>query len=170
MLPGRGYSPVAPLLYYATMLLVDRGWTVRQIHWDQGDTMGFGAAAEQARRELDAVSAPVHLVVAKSLGTVALPDAVERALPGVWLTPILTNPRIAAAARGLSAPSLLVGGTADPAWDGNVAHASAAEVLEVIGADHGLGFGSSVDPSLDALRLVTHRIASFVDALSATRG
>ncbi len=159
---------MAPLLYYATMLLVDRGWTVRPIHWDHGDRTSIEAATEQARRELDAVSAPVHLVVAKSLGTVALPDAVERGLPGVWLTPILTDPRIAAAVGGLSAPSLLVGGTADPAWDGDLAHASAAHVLEVIGADHGLDFGSSVDPSLDALRLVIDRIASFVNALPAT--
>ena len=29
------------------------------------------------------------LVVAKSLGTLALPWAVERGLPGVWLTPLL---------------------------------------------------------------------------------
>jgi hypothetical protein len=60
--------------------------------------------------------------------------------------------------------------TADRAWDGDVAHASAAQVLEVTGADHGLGFGSSVDPSLEALWLDTHRIASFVDALATTRG
>ena len=29
------------------------------------------------------------LIVAKSLGTPALPWAVERGLPGVWLTPLL---------------------------------------------------------------------------------
>lgn len=170
VLPGQGYSPDAPLLYYTAMLLIERGWTVRQTHWDQGYHVSVEAATEQARREFDLVSAPLHLVVAKSLGTFALRDAAERGLPGVWLTPILTDPRIASAVRRLSAPSLLVGGTADPRWDGNVAHGSAAEVLEVIGADHGLNVGSSVGPSLDALRLVTDRIASFIDELSATRG
>ncbi|MHB8184592.1 MAG: hypothetical protein ACYDDU_00645 [Dermatophilaceae bacterium] len=39
-----------------------------------------------------------------------LPLAVERGLPGVWLTPILTEASIATAVRDLSAPSLLVGG------------------------------------------------------------
>jgi hypothetical protein len=165
VLPGRGYSPAAPLLHYVTMLLMERGWTVRQVWWDEGDKTSVEAAVARARRELDAVTAPVHLVVAKSLGTMALPDAAERGLPGVWLTPILNDPKIAAALRRLSVPALLVGGTADPLWDSDVAHAGSVEVLEVVGADHSLEFGGAVIPAIAALRLVMERMASFVDNL-----
>lgn len=165
MLPGRGYSPAAPLLHYATMLLVERGWTVHQVWWDEAAQTSVEDAVERARHELDAVTAPVHLVIAKSLGTMVLPDAAERGLPGVWLTPILNDPRMAAALLQLSAPTLLIGGTADPLWDSDVAAASSAEVLEVAGADHGLEFGGAVAPAIAALRLVMERMASFVDNL-----
>src|SRR5450759_600262 len=113
---GPGVLAGGSLLHYATMLLMERGWTVRQVWWDEGDKTSVEAAVARARRELDAVTAQVHLVVAKSLGTMALPDAAERGLPGVWLTPILNDPKIAAALRRLSVPALLVGGTADPLW------------------------------------------------------
>jgi predicted alpha/beta-hydrolase family hydrolase len=101
-------------------------------------------------------------VVAKSLGTLALPLAVARALPGVWLTPILTEASIATAVRNLSAPSLLVGGTKDRLWDAEVARQSAADVLELEGANHALEFGESVEPSLATLQQVVARVATFV--------
>ena len=170
MLPGLRYSPSAPLLHYATMLLVERGWTVRHLVWDDGDQTTVAAAVEQARLALDAVNAPLHLVVAKSLGTFALPYAVERGLPGVWFTPILTDSRIAAAVRRLWAPSLLIGGTVDPSWDRDVALVASGEVLEVAGADHSLELGASLERSLDALRLVMGRMGSFVDAMPTTFG
>ncbi len=72
---------------------------------------------------------------------------------------------MAAALLQLSAPTLLIGGTADPLWDSNVAAASSAEVLEVAGADHSLEFGGAVAPAIAALRLVMERMASFVDNL-----
>ena len=163
--PGLGYTPTHPLLYYCRMLLLDRGWTVREVWWVDGDKTDPEAALAQATRELDAVSAGLHLVVAKSLGTFALPLAVDRVLPGVWLTPILTEASIATAVRDLSAPSLLVGGTKDRLWDAEVARQSAADVLELEGANHSLEFGHSVEPSLAVLAQVVGRIASFVDQL-----
>jgi len=99
------------------MLLKKRGWTVHQVWWDEAAKTSVEAALTRARHQLDAVTAPVHLVIAKSLGTMVLPDAAKRGLPGVWLTPILNDPRMAAALLQLSAPTLLIGGTADPLWD-----------------------------------------------------
>jgi hypothetical protein len=163
--PGRGYTPDRSLLYYCRMLLLDRGWTVREIWWADGDKTSSEAALAQAREELDAVSSGLHLVVAKSLGSFTLPLAVERSLPGVWLTPILTESLIATAARDLSAPSLLVGGTKDRLWDGAVARQSAADVLELDGANHSLELGESVGPSLAALQQVVGRVTTFVDRL-----
>ena len=163
--PGRGYTPDRSLLYYCRMLLLDRGWTVREVWWADGDKTDSEAALAQATEELDAVSSGLHLVVAKSLGSFALPLAVERGLPGVWLTPILTEALIATAVRDLSAPSLLVGGTKDRLWDGEVARKSAADVLELDGANHSLELGESVGPSLAALQQVVGRVATFVDQL-----
>jgi pimeloyl-ACP methyl ester carboxylesterase len=163
VLPGKGYSPAAPLLHYATMLLRDRGWTVRQLWWDKTEMSTEEAAVARARRELDAVTAPVHLVVAKSLGTLALPIAAEMGLPGVWLTPILTDPGVAAALSRIEVPALLIGGTADPFWVSDVARGERLQVLEIAGADHGLEFGGAVLPAIAALRKVTEAMASFVD-------
>ena len=83
----------------------------------------------------------------------------------LWLTPILTEASIATAVRNLSTPSLLVGGTKDPLWDAEVARQSAADVLELEGANHSLEFGESHEPSLAALRQVVARVATFVDQL-----
>lgn len=138
---------------------------MHQVWWDEAAKTSVEAAVTRGRHQLDAVTAPVHLVIARSVGTMVLPDAAERGLPGVWLTPILNGPRMAAALLQLSAPTLLIGGTADPLWDSNVAAASSAEVLEVAGADHSLEFGGAVAPAIAALRLVMERMASFVDNL-----
>jgi len=86
---------------------------VHQVWWDEAAKTSVEAAVTRGRHQLDAVTAPVHLVIAKSVGTMVLPDAAERGLPGVWLTPILNGPRMAAALLQLSAPTLLIGGTAD---------------------------------------------------------
>ena len=165
ILPGKGYTASAPLLYYATMLLTARGWTVRQVSWSGVDRIGPEEAAAQARHELDAVSAPLHLVVAKSLGTFSLPDAMERHLPGVWLTPILTEPTIAAALSTIAAPTLLVGGTADPYWVSDVARRSGADDLEIPEGDHSLEVGSAIEPALAVVRLVMDRMSSFLDSI-----
>jgi hypothetical protein len=59
MLPGRGYSPAAPLLHYATMLLVERGWTVHQVWCYEAAKTSVEAAVARARHQLDAVGAEV---------------------------------------------------------------------------------------------------------------
>lgn len=56
------------------------------------------------------------LVVGKSLGTLALPWAVENGLPGAWLTPLLQDAAVVTAVQEAQQPTLLVGGTADPHW------------------------------------------------------
>jgi hypothetical protein len=165
VLPGLGYSPVAPLLFNATALLIERGWTVQQVWWEDAERTSADAALGQARRALDAVTAPLHLVIAKSLGTFAMPIAAERGLPGVWLTPILTDASNAAAVPRLSAHSLLVGGTTDRTWDADVAREGPGSILELAGADHSLQIATSVGESVEALRAVTRRMAHFIDEL-----
>jgi len=54
----------------------------------------------------------------------------------VWLTPVLTNPEIATALVNGHTAGLLVGGTADALWDGEVATRSGLDVLQIDDADH----------------------------------
>ncbi len=103
-------------------------------------------------------------MIAKSLSTLALPAAQDRGLAGVWLTPLCDTPEIRDAV--ITAPALLVGGTADPTWDSQVAAAlDGAEVLEIPGADHSLQVPGGPDASLDVLRQVTARVGEFAAGL-----
>lgn len=64
--------------------------------------------------------------------------AAERNLPGIWHTPLLSDPQCVAALRRSCAPRLLIGGTADPHWNGKLARAITPYVLEIPEADHGM--------------------------------
>lgn len=108
---------------------------------------------ERAADELEAraPAAGRTLVLAKSLGTCAADWASRRGYPGIWLTPLLTEARVRGALSRQTAGGLLVGGTADPAWDGAAAHATGLDVVEVPGADHALHVGTDWRASLTAL-------------------
>jgi hypothetical protein len=166
LLPGRGYGPQAPLLYYARLLLRSRGFTVRTVDWervpglDPDDHRAVAAAAAEA-------TAGADLVVGKSLGSLALPAAAERGLPGIWLTPLLGVEELRRAAARAAASTLLIGGTADPYWDGAAAAATGAAVFEVPGADHSLERPGDLDGTLAVLAAVLERIGAQLDALAA---
>jgi hypothetical protein len=163
VLPGHGYTGDAPLLHFTRLLLRTRGWSVRTVRW-----VTPPAPAQllgPARNLLDAGPARRHLVVAKSLSTWLLPSAVERGLPGVWLTPLLREAQVLRAAGAAVAPTLLVGGSLDPTWDPDAAAASGQRTLEVAGADHSLEVAGDVAASLDALWQVVTGIADFLEAL-----
>ncbi len=77
VLPGSGYCPAHPSLELGRQSLLQHGWTVQQVWWDQprdlqdDDDIGVGAR-QQATAVLDAeVDAERLLVPAKSLGTLA---------------------------------------------------------------------------------------------------
>jgi hypothetical protein len=62
----------------------------------------------------------------------------DRGLAAVWFTPLLTDEPTVAALRRAMGPPLLVGGTADPYWDGRTARSLTADVVEIDGADHAM--------------------------------
>ena len=175
ILPGQGYSAQAPLLSYAASALADAEWTVRSFAWSRPSD-GRGEAAEIYSRVVrDAVEgAPSarHLVIGKSLGTLALPLAVELGLPGVWLTPLLSENGTAQvraatlALAGHDAPrALLVGGTKDVLWDAEVAQGSGADVVEVPGANHSMEIPGDWRRSLEILGQVTSAVERFASDL-----
>jgi hypothetical protein len=171
LLPGRGYGPQAPLLYYARMLLRSRGWAVRTVDWEKvpGLEPSDQAAVVAFAGELLATADPARdLVVGKSLGSLALPVAAARGVPGIWLTPLLGVEDVRRAAARAAASTLLIGGTADPFWDGAAAAATGAAVMEVPGADHSLERPGDLTGTLEVLTAVLSRIDARLSELAST--
>jgi hypothetical protein len=142
LLPGRMGGIATPLLHWPAALLTQMGWSVLGISWDE-NRLSREAAASQVRRCADAAldqapSARPVLVVAKSLGTLALPWAVENRLSGAWLTPLLKDTAVATAVQEAQQLTLLVGGTGDPHWQPPAATGPGTDLLELPDADHGL--------------------------------
>jgi len=141
LLPGRMFRAATPLLHWPATLLTPYGWSALHVEWGK-DGLTHGEASH-VRRCADAAldraarDRPV-LVVAKSLGTLALPWAVENGLPGVWLTPLLRDRTVMTAVEEAQQPTLLVGGTADPHWHIPATTGPGISIIELPGADHGL--------------------------------
>lgn len=164
VLPGRGYTPARPLLHFARRVLERQGWTVREVWWQPPMLPDYDRwVRQQAVTALDGVP-PASLLIGKSLGTLAAPVAAERELPAVWLTPLLSNPRVVEAIGRSTAATLLVGGTGDVLWDSALAHRSGHQVFEAVDADHSM---ETEDPlhSADILRRYTARITEFLAGL-----
>lgn len=174
VLPGRAYSPSAPLLEFARLALLQHGYAVQQVWWDAAARpSGIDPDAwvrEQAAAALAVENHPPRtvIVVGKSLGTRAAAYAAELALDAIWLTPLLVEPAIVAGFRANPARQLLVGGAADEFWDGETAAGLArerCEVMEVPDADHSLCVPGDVMRSAAIHAEVTRRVESFLSAL-----
>jgi hypothetical protein len=169
VIPGMGYSPARPLLHFATAALLQHGWTVQELWWRVPDDLGrlplAGRAswvAEQVGHAVDAEGGACRLLVGKSLGTFAAALAADRSLPAVWLTPLLTLAEVAEPLRRAAAPALLVGGTRDDLWDGQVAAGLPHEVLEIPAADHSLEMDGDVVGSAAVLGRVVAAVDGFI--------
>jgi hypothetical protein len=147
VLPGAMLGGM-PVVAFAIAPLTARGWRVVQL-WDTWDRKTDPVAWATARTEAAlAYAGATRLVVAKSITSLAAGVAADRALPAVWLTPLVLEAACADGLRARSARALAIGGSADPAWDGPLAR----------GADHGLA-------RLDDLRRVVDAVGAFADAL-----
>ena len=144
ILPGAGYTVQAPLLHWPMLALAEAGWDVWSIDWHadvddaaRQDMRGFVESALATAEA--ALPAPPELVLAKSLGTFALPHFAQQDVRGVWLTPILSDPGVAdALARVSPERHLAVGGTADPSWRPDLVGATSARLVSVEAANHSL--------------------------------
>ncbi|MFD2082381.1 alpha/beta fold hydrolase [Actinopolymorpha cephalotaxi] len=169
VLPGARYTPAHPLLYFTRGVLHAHGWTVQEVWWEPPALSDRAAVSgwvcDQATAALDREKAERLLLVGKSLGTFAAPVAVERDLPAIWLTPLCGERYVTGALTTATAPTLLVGGTGDPTWNGDLARSTKAEVLEIPGADHGLETEHDPVNSADILRQVVGTVDGFVARL-----
>ena len=169
ILPGAGYSIQAPLLWFARVVLSAAGRRVIAVddrYSREGDPKVWVEARATAALEYLGDQRPI--IVGKSISTLATPLVAERHLPGIWLTPLLhlDDSPVIAGLRARGAPALLVGGTADPSWDGQLARSfSGVDVLEIPDVDHSLQIAGDPDRSLDALRTVVGAVRRFVEGL-----
>jgi hypothetical protein len=169
LLPGRMYGTSAPLLMYAGDVAERRGLTVHRLDW-QGEAPDPSSpevmpwVEAQVAPRLDEIGgAPV--LIGKSLGTQAAGLAAERSLPAVWLTPLLVLSWVVDALTRTTAPFLLIGGTADLAWDEGVAQRLTPHVLSVPDADHGMYIPGPLTGSVAVLGDVVVAIDDFLSEL-----
>ena len=152
LLPGTGYTARAPLLYWSAVVLCEQGWRVQAVEWDMlslADDPSQAHVEREVQQAREAAGGHIDLVVAKSFGTLSLPWAVANAVPGVWLTPVLTEAVILDALAQASAAHLAVGGSRDPLWTPAMTMQTEALVRTVEGADHSLLLTDDWQGSLD---------------------
>jgi hypothetical protein len=163
------YGAGAPLLMYAGDVAERRGAKVHRYSWREDPPMDDPDLEGWVRGEVSAAVDAVGgdpLLIGKSLGTLGASLAADRALPAIWLTPLLTLPPVVAALERATAPFLLVGGTADEAWDTTAAHRLTPHVLEIEAADHGMYVPG---PLTDSLAVLTEVVTAIDAFLAATR-
>jgi hypothetical protein len=162
LLPGRMLAGM-PANAFAQQGLTAAGWRVVQV-WDEYLDPDQDADAWVHDRLAAAVrhvpEARQLLVVGKSMGTRAAADAAEHAWPAIWLTPLLEDAGSVSLLRRRAAPALLIGGTADPMWNGRIAREITDDVLELEGADHGLAKPEHAQQIVDAVAAFAARVSS----------
>jgi hypothetical protein len=135
VLPGAMLGGM-PAVWFAFEPLLAAGWRVVLVWWEVLDRSvdAWSWTAERAEAAV-AYAGGADLLIGKSAGVYGI---ARDETPAVALTPALTDPELAEALSTRGGPLLLVGGTADPLWDGDLARSLSPDVLEIAGADHGL--------------------------------
>ncbi len=160
LLPGAGYAVTAPLLAWSGAVLDARS--------GEGDPVPLIEEEAVAARE-SARAAGAHgpcVVVAKSLGTLALPWALREGLAGAWLTPLSTDVAVRTALGDAGPEHLVVAGDADPFWR-PAELVTRADVVTVPGADHGLTLGDDWRASLAAQSAVFEHLDAWAARFGA---
>jgi hypothetical protein len=169
VLPGARYPARGPLLYWCAEILSELGWHVQAVEWAVDD--GVGDPQPFVERAVAAAfdAAPIasrRLVVAKSFGTYAVPWARRAGIPGIWLTPILTDDRVRRGLLSATSADIAIGGDADELWLPEKIADSPAHVITVSGADHSLAIAGNWQRSLTVQNEVFMDIARHLDRFS----
>lgn len=151
LLPGGGYTVQGPLLYWCSALLLQRGWRVFAVSWSP-EACSAAEPRHHVEAELEAVTAaagrPPEIVVAKSLGSHALPWSVDHGIAGVWLTPVLTDRAVREALGRATSSHLAIGGTLDAMWEPAATLTTRADLKTFEGADHSILIPSDWEESM----------------------
>lgn len=84
-----------------------------------------------------------HLVLAKSMGTLAAGWVADHDVPAIWTTPLLNAELCVRDLARSAAPALLTGGSEEPLWDDAAAALTGLPSVIVSGADHSWETGDS---------------------------
>jgi hypothetical protein len=169
LLPGTGYPVRAPLLYWCARILAEAGWQVQAVEWkvDAGALADPQPFVERAVGDaFDAApSASRRLIVAKSFGSFALPWAQREGIPGVWLTPVLSDEIVRLGLLRATSADLAIGGDADELWMPERVTGTGARLISVPDADHTLGVPGDWRRSLEIQAGIFSEIAQHVGQL-----
>jgi hypothetical protein len=168
--PGGSNSVDVPVLMFARLAVQRRGGRTHPVIWEFAEGRDFASHRQrvvskvaEAVDELTTATGAAPVVIGKSLGSLAAPLIADRGLSAVWFTPLLTDGPTVAALRRATGPCLLVGGTADPYWDGETARSLAADVVEIESADHAMVVPGRLAASAAALGQVITAVEDFLD-------
>lgn len=181
LLPGRGYTCQKPLLYYPTKAMLAQGADVLCVEYNQRPQF----SSEQQKTVIDCLQADTNAaytallqehtydsltIIGKSLGTIAMATLLtQQQLPAqtrlIWLTPLLRNPRLVAAIKQTTYPSLLIAGTADPYFEAEalseILRTPNKEQFIIDGANHSMEIPDQVIPSLQTMERIMQTIQDF---------
>ncbi len=169
LLPGMRYTTQAPLMWFCRELAERRRLSVLEVL----DSLPVGAepfgwARDRARRALDHAGDAAVLVIGKSLASGAAGLVADRALPAVWLTPLLDRRQVVDDISRAAQPALLVGGSADDTWRPDaLADSGLLQIVQLDGLDHSLQRPGDPLASLDALRAIVDRVDRFLEEVGA---
>jgi hypothetical protein len=170
--PGANYGADGPLLMYAGLAIRRRGGRTRPVVWDLPRTTDLSqlrgrvvSQVESAIDEMTAATGTAPVVIGKSLGSLAAPLVADRGLAAIWFTPLLKDEATVAALGQAAGPCLLVGGTADQLWDGQIARSLSRHVVEIDDADHRMFVPGPLSASAAALGQVITAVEDFLDHL-----
>ncbi|MGZ4353166.1 MAG: alpha/beta hydrolase [Gaiellaceae bacterium] len=158
-LPGRAIGCEWGPMRLTSLHLHALGWTTMLLSWRPERRPEW--VQEQAVAALELLGAERALLVGKSLGTFAAAVAADRRLPAIWFTPLLNEQPVVEALERSEAPTLLVGGTHDEAYDPQLVERLPVESLTVVGADHSLEFADAYE-TLELQRRILNRVDAFV--------
>ncbi|PYY49593.1 hypothetical protein [Curtobacterium sp. MCBD17_023] len=167
VLAGAGYGQQAPLLRWSATIARESGCAVLAPDWTVDDAARADPVGFVTQHVATALGDRLpDLVVAKSFGCSALPWAVAHEVPGVWLTPVLTDDTVRDALATVSDGHVAVGGSADPVWRPDCVPHTGARLVTVDGADHALevpgDWRRSQRLQVEVLSVVEEQVAALV--------
>ncbi|PLR70786.1 alpha/beta family hydrolase [Bacillus sp. UMB0728] len=177
ILPGAGYTVQAPLLHFCTGLFYSKGYDVLHLNYsfnrkEQAALSGEGLA-EAVRLVIDDAlknkGYKQYFIVAKSIGTMALPyllkDQSFQDAKAVWMTPLLQKEFVLNSMGADNHKGLCIIGDQDPffTWERieRIKENPNLSIKVVEGGDHSLELSGDPIQSIDLLKNIISDIQHF---------
>jgi hypothetical protein len=181
MFPGRGYTAQAPLFHYSTGVFLNKGFDVLHVNYDytsdESDSMSLDEHITQITDDVKAVMDRVfdnhsyenHILIGKSIGTIALSSVVEKEefskAKVVWLTPLLHLDVVFNKMIETLPSGLCIIGDNDPCYIleryEQLCTKENMSCILIPGTEHSLNYADNPIESIDVLKRVITEISKF---------